>query len=194
MGCDIHTYREKQVNGQWVTADQWEPSEYEDEAGQLVINYDKRAYTGRNYALFGALAKGLRFEFEYGFEPRGVPPDACEEIRKERTEWDSDGHTHSYLYLHELRDFQRFLGTQTLHVTGMKNADELAALQASIAAGTPDWDKLYPYCQGTNDPRQVHFAVDVPALFKIGKCLQDIIDSFSGIDGDNHRLVFWFDN
>lgn len=37
MGCDIHLYREKQVNSQWVTADVWE--EDDDYEGELTPKY-----------------------------------------------------------------------------------------------------------------------------------------------------------
>lgn len=194
VGCDIHTYREKQVAGQWVSADVWEESEYADEKGVFRVPYERQAYTGRNYDLFGALAAGVRREFDFAFKPRGVPFDVSDNVSKANKQWDSDGHSHSYLYLHELRDFASWLKTQTVPIEGMKNAEQLAALKESIASGNPDWNKLYPYCQWTSELSAVKFCIDVPASFAIGKCLDEIIASFDGIDGDNHRLVFWFDN
>lgn len=44
------------------------------------------------------------------------------------------------------------------------------------------------------DERQVNFEIDVPASFYIGDSLQKIINQFEGIDGENHRIVFFFDN
>ncbi len=194
MGCDIHAYREKQVNGEWLPADEWEPSKYEDEAGRLRVDWDKQADIGRNYDLFGLLAKGVRREFDQSFLPRGLPVDVTAPVKAEADSCSGDAHNHSYLYLHEVKDFAKFLETQVVRIEGFKDRDELAALQASILSGTPDWSLLYPFNQGTNNPRHVPFEIDVPASFKVGKGLQDIIDSFDGIEGQNHRLVFWFDN
>jgi hypothetical protein len=184
MGCDIHFYREKREDGKWVTADEWNADGY--------VDWEKR-FTDRNYNLFAILA-GVRVREEppYQFEPRGLPLGMCPEL--ERASADEDGHSASYLYLHEIKELRKFLAAQTQTVSGMKNVDELAALNASIASGSPDWDLLYPYCQGTNDPKQVKFSVDVPADFIVGPALDEIIASLSDIGGDLQRAVFWFDN
>ena len=68
MGCDIHMYKEKRVDGVWVAADEWTPDEYEE--GRMEVQWEKR-FTERNYELFGALSKGVRSEHPYSFEPRG---------------------------------------------------------------------------------------------------------------------------
>src|SRR5689334_7537807 len=98
MGCDIHTYREKFIDGKWVTADPWEADEYEDVDGRKAVPYKKAAFHDRNYNLFGLLA-GVRNELPQSLAPRGMPWDASEEVRKACEDWDSDGHSHSYLYL-----------------------------------------------------------------------------------------------
>lgn len=194
MGCDIHTYREKHVNGQWVTADEWEEEDYGDGEKSRDVPYEKR-FTDRNYNLFGLLAKGTRgYEFPASMEARGLPFDASSDVKQAAEQWDGDGHSHSYLYLHELKALHDWTRQNTIQISGMKNRDELARLRESIAAGNPDWKLLYPYCQGTNDPRQVEFSIDVPASFIVGGGLDKIIALFDGVDGDNHRLVFWFDN
>lgn len=191
MGCDIHLYKEKQINGEWVTADNWRESKYE--GGGMEVPWSER-FTRRNYQLFGLLVSGVRSEHKFSFKDRGFPFNPCKEVAGEAADWGIDGHSHSYLYLHELKDMAAFLKSQTMTITGMKDRDELAALNASIASGTPNWDLLFPYCQFTNDPKQAHFEVDVPADFYVGDHLREIIDSFNGIDGDNHRIVFFFDN
>jgi hypothetical protein len=193
MGCDIHLYKEKFVDGKWLTADEWVGYDYGDDDKGQEVPYEKR-YTGRNYNLFGILAKGVRRDFDFAFEPRGFPFNSCAEIAAESDGYGSDGHSHSYLYLHELKDMQSFLAAHTIPISGMKDAEELAALQATIDAGAPNWDLLYPYCQGTTDTRAVHFKIQVPASFITGSCLDQIISSFDGIDGENHRIIFFFDN
>lgn len=110
MGCDIHLYVEKRVDGNWRTADKWSDDKYEE--GRKEVAYDDRFYSGRNYDLFSILANvrnGRGFagvKTGEGFvpisEPRGVPDDACEEYKREAELWGCDGHSHSYLTLQEI--------------------------------------------------------------------------------------------
>lgn len=193
MGCDIHLYREKKVGNSWVTADKWEVPSWADD-GAADVPFESRAYTGRNYKLFGALSRGVRSEFEFSFAPRGVPFNMSHEVAGSHDSWGVDGHSHNYIYLHELRDFLEFISTKTIKVCGMKNANDLAALRASISSGAPDWSKLFPYCEWANSPGYEEFELDVPASFYLGDEIQVIINSFDGVDGENHRIVFWFDN
>lgn len=193
MGCDIHCYKEKQVDGKWLTADEWEEYDYgEDDKGNEVP-WEKR-FTSRNYQLFGMLAKGVRCEHPFSFEPRGLPFNPCAEISGEADRWEDYGHSHSYLYLHELKDMIAYLHKSTIKITGMKDKDDLQNLRASIASGSPDWNLLFPYCGWSSDPKYEEFEIDVPAFFYIGKDLKAIIDSFEGVDGENHRIVFFFDS
>lgn len=193
MGCDIHLYKEKQINGEWVTADQWVEYDDGDDDKGVEVPWENR-FTTRNYQLFGLLSKGVRHESPFSFAPRGLPFDVSKEAAAESERWDGGGHSHSYLYLHELRAMSAFLKTATIEISGMKDADGLAALRTSIESGTPNWELLFPYCQSSNDPSYDHFKVDVPADFYVGSGLDEIIAGFDGVDGDNHRVVFFFDN
>lgn len=193
MGCDIHMYKEKFVDGKWLAADEWVAYDYGDEDKGIEVPWQKR-FTDRNYDLFGLLAAGVRREHPFSFRPRGLPFDACPEVAENAEKWDSDGHNHSYLFLHELKAMAEFIKTATIGVSGMKDKDQVTALQASIASGWPNWDLIFPYCQMTNSPNYVEFEFDVPADVYFGRALQTIIDSFDGIDGENHRIVFFFDN
>lgn len=193
MGCDIHLYKEKQVDGKWVSADQWVEYDDGDDDKGVEVPWENR-FTTRNYQLFGLLSKGVRHESPFSFAPRGLPFDVSKEVAAESERWDGDGHSHSYLYLHELQAMSEFLKTATIGISGMKDAEGLAALRASIDSGTPNWDLLFPYCRGSNDPDYEHFKVDVPASFYVGSGLDEIISGFDGVDGDNHRIVFFFDN
>lgn len=197
MGCDIHLYREKIENGVWVSADKWTAFDHGDEPEDkgLEIAWNDRAYTGRNYDFFSVLA-GVRRREEppYCFEARGLPLVVSDEVAGEYDRWSGDAHGASHLYLHELVELRGLLKDATQEISGMKDREELAALKASIASGSPDWHLLYPYCQSTNDPRQVDFKIDVPASFTYGGCLDQVIASLEGIGGDMQRIVFWFDN
>lgn len=193
MGCDIHLYKEKNVNGKWLTADEWETEDYGDGDVWTDVPWEER-FTGRNYNLFGLLSKGVRRHIDFGFEPRGIPLDASDEVREKIESYGCDGHSHSYLYLHELKSVKAFMESHSINISGMKRKDQLTALNASIASGAPDWNLLYPYCQDTNSPDYEEFSIDVPSCFIIGNDIDEIISSFDGIDGDNHRIVFFFDN
>lgn len=117
MGCDIHLFAEKRVDGKWQSLDKYSknihfaPNDNSDwKEPEFEIKREDYFYSGgRNYNLFCALA-GVR-SFEFSGEPkqvataRGIPSDCCDEIKSEEQRMGSDGHTHSYLYLYELEDF-----------------------------------------------------------------------------------------
>ncbi len=193
MGCDIHCFKEKQINGKWVTADTWESDTDENGNAYAFIPLDK-TFTQRNYELFGMLSKGVRTRQTLSFAPRGTPVDVCPEAASEIAAWGHNGYGHSYLYLHELKDLLANTKKTTIKITGMKEADSLKAFQDSIASGTPDWELLFPYCKWGNSSNLVSFEQDVPADFYVGGALTELIRSFDGVDGDNHRVVFFFDN
>jgi len=108
MGCDIHLFAEKKVNNKWITIEKWEKDE--DYKEELCIPHEKNFYTdGRNYNLFCALAGVRKSHFENDppqvSPEKGVPSDCCEEIQNKIEAWRSDGHTHSWLTLEELENF-----------------------------------------------------------------------------------------
>jgi hypothetical protein len=191
MGCDIHLYKEKKVNGRWVTADEGWKNEFDE--GGVDVPYDNR-FTDRDYDLFGYLSKGVRREFDFSFLARGIPFNASEEVKKCSEQWGSDGHSHSYLTLTELKEAWEFLQTKTIPVDGMKSQDGFKELMESIESNEEtDWDLIYPFCQGTTDRSYKRFSADVPATYKLGG-VKRIIDLFEGINAEECRIVFWFDN
>lgn len=97
MGCDIHEYREKKVNGEWITADTWET----EEDGYMTNDCP---YLGRNYTLFGFLA-GVRIEVSEGLgEPKGLPDDVSTEVKQASDYWGSDGHSHSWVLVSDIKE------------------------------------------------------------------------------------------
>jgi len=191
MGCDIHLYKEKMVEGKWVTADKGWCDEYDE--GYINVPYENR-FTDRDYDLFGLLCDGVRRNHKFAFKGRGLPFNTCEEVKSLSDMWGDDGHSHSYIYLHELKDAWNFLQSQTVKVSGMKDRESLKLLNESIASEKEtDWMLLYPYCKWFSSSESEEFSVDVPASFQLSG-IKILIDSFDGCDGDNHRIVFWFDN
>ena len=123
MGCDIHLYVEKRVEGVWISADKWSDDEYE--PGRKQVAYGDRFYTGRNYDLFAIFAdvrNGSGFagvKTGDGFvpiaSPRGLPDDCSAEVRAESEAWEGDGHSHSFL---TVTDIQTYDWTQQTRKVG----------------------------------------------------------------------------
>ncbi len=85
MGCDIHLYFEKKVNGKWEK-----------------IKVDERLQPDdRNYRLFGFLAGVRGTCFEPQFVGRGVPDDTSLPGTDTRDYYLGD-HSYTYAYLDEL--------------------------------------------------------------------------------------------
>jgi len=128
LGCDIHLYVEKRVEGKWIAADKWiEENEGTDEEPdvRLTVPYDNRVYSGRCYDLFSILAdvrNGYGFagiKTGAGFNPicppKGLPDDVSPEVKQWSDHWDSDGHSHSW---HTVADLLAYDWTQTTTKTG----------------------------------------------------------------------------
>lgn len=108
MGCDIHLFVEKKVNGKWESADKWSKDEDGEERGMELrtVDYDDKFYRGRNYELFAILAD-VRNDSEIVpiKKPRGVPKNISPEVKDEINKWKGDGHSHSYFTIAELLKF-----------------------------------------------------------------------------------------
>lgn len=103
MGCDIHMHVEQKTNNHWE-------------------HVDSNAYDGRNYNLFAILANvrnGNGFagiKTGEGFNPiampKGLPSDVSAAVQSESDSWDCDGHSHSWLTLEEILNFDWTQKTQ----------------------------------------------------------------------------------
>lgn len=101
MGCDIHWYSETKKDGKWECdqAASFEKDEDPDYEHHDMHNFPNR---GRDYWLFGLLAN-VRVDIPYGFEAKGIPEELSPEVGTIFAEWDSNGHSHSYLTREELK-------------------------------------------------------------------------------------------
>lgn len=100
MGCDIHCYAERKTKDGWEDIPGIEPFDW------------------RSYSLYGFLA-GVR---NYSgippiSNPRGLPADSSETVKRERDDWDFDGHSTSYLTVEELLEFDYDRLTEDRRVT-----------------------------------------------------------------------------
>jgi hypothetical protein len=115
MGADIHLYVEKKVDGKWIAQGEFTREEAEEDGSRGYISGGRDFYSGRNYDLFAILANvrnGRGFagvKTGEGFnpiaEPKGVPEDASDEYKAISENWGCDGHSHSYLTIRELLDY-----------------------------------------------------------------------------------------
>lgn len=120
MGCDIHLYVERRVEGVWTPADMWKPSKHAEDEGRLSLDYQDAFYHDRNYDLFAILADVRNGHGVAGVttglgfvpiaEPKGLPDDVSDVLKAESDYWDSDGHSHSW---HTVADLMAYDWTQT---------------------------------------------------------------------------------
>lgn len=188
MGCDIHLYKEKKINGEWITADEWEV----DDCGGLDVPY-KKQFNSRDYDLFGFLA-GVRRENEFSLVPTGIPEDATKNVKDCYGRWEGGAHSASSITLESLRWHWANLSGKTMTVSGMKDTVGLNKLARSVMSREDtDWDLLYPYCAWASHDRYEEFSIDVPCHFKLSN-VETLIRLFDDIEADECRIVFWFDN
>lgn len=192
MGCDIHCYREKLVNDQWVTADNW-VKEDEDDYVWIDVPYEQR-YQDRNYQLFGTLVKYVRSSNELSFDERGIPSDVSPEVEAVVKRWDCDGHSHSYLYLHELKELYTKSKQVFIPIESYIDQDALAALQNLIETKSSDWSPVWKCLEYERVKKWTKIEMDVPLHLYIGQALDEIIGLFDDVDAEDHRIVFFFDN
>lgn len=90
MGCDIHAYVERLIDGEWHTLT---PIRGEYSNG----TNDGSGWGGmRDYDFFSQLC-GVRGRTGGDDpEPRGMPPDVAAVTKWESDKWDCDGHSHSW--------------------------------------------------------------------------------------------------
>lgn len=118
MGCDIHCFVEKKVNRKWKKITGFVSDLYRKDneyfSGPKFKNSES-PIDGRVYSLFAILANVRNGRGFAGCDtgdrvdpisnPKGLPEDCSIEVKKEADSWGSDGHSHSYLTVKELCDY-----------------------------------------------------------------------------------------
>ena len=123
MGCDIHIHVEykrhkfigsdgdnkPQYVKEWACGDYFKinpyyPDDPDDEKLYSLVEF----CDDRNYERFSILANVRNYGgTDYISEPRGLPTDVTKEVKEDADNWGYDGHSHSYMTLKELIDFQK---------------------------------------------------------------------------------------
>jgi len=218
MGCDIHLYVEKRAkNGKWVYASAKKHRCNTSFGEQYGYDY---WYDGRNYSLFSILAN-VRNGWGFagvptgeGFipisEPRGLPSNVCSKIKTESDGWGGDGHSHSWLTLKELQDYD-WKGHTTIHI-GVVNEQEFKEyLENGVPSGwaggisgdgitTVTNDEMRDIISGVT-PREPgkRYITSIKWPESYYSCTRDFVDrvipNLAKIgDPEDVRIVFWFDN
>ena len=202
MGADIHLFTERYISHvkgeeKWVNIDHWthNPWYKEGKDDERMLDHVS-IYHGRDYELFGILAD-VRNTPDDGpiSEPRGLPEDVSDITKKESDIWASDGHSHTYFTLRELKDYIE--KNPTIMRSGMVPPAEAEKLDKG--EGTPDcwgeWvnDELKWVYREWEDPTPLKKIVD-----KLNEKMKEefwIYDDLRHPEKEEHiRIVFWFDN
>ena len=107
MGCDIHSFAEKR-NKQ---TNLWEKVGDEFSLDEFDRNFYKKDKTDspfkwRSYSIFAFLAGVRNYDCCVPIsEPKGLPEDVSDYVRKKYEYWDEDAHSASYLTAKELLEF-----------------------------------------------------------------------------------------
>lgn len=203
MGCDIHMFVEYKRDGKWMNGDYFKKNPYykKNQEAESEDYYEKEfevieLHGNRNYDLFSTLA-GVR---DYSgkiipvAEERGLPEDVTEFVKKESDEYGCDGHTHSWLTLKEIKEYDS--KKEKLTMTG------LLSLQQRIDLDNGNLPEHW--CQGTNQPNHerrewlVENYTLTALISKMEKRVHELLSrdwrEYDAENDENIRIVFWFDN
>lgn len=207
MGTDIHFFVEVFKNNRWKLHN-WElefckvdenGEPIYDKYGELEVDFSKFFNSpfcvGRNYDLFSILANvrnGVGFagvDTGDGFtpisEPRGLPLDVSLKVQKESDNWGDGGHSHSWLTVKELLEYNWQQTTKKRGKVSQKAAAKMAKTgeaPGSYCGGTTDKSYVCAEWEVTYEEACQYFInKTIPALQKLGA-------------PEEVRIVFWFDN
>ena len=189
MGCDIHIYVEKKVNGKWECIDDLK----KDEDGFFEIKGEE-IYHGRNYILFALLANVRNYSgVEPISEPKGLPVDLSDQVKEISDIWIGNSHSHSYLTLQELLNYD--FETMIPDIGYILN-ETWEKFQETLKNGSPDYSLLYP-CDDwiTSDLGWMDRMWEQPAKTIDKQFYEKTIPRLKELGSpDEIRIVFWFDN
>lgn len=231
MGCDVHMYVERKVNNVWTAIsgespykkmykeiydnspnDEWARNAYQMECNPV---YEGWIYNDRNYTLFSILAN-VRNGIDKIFlgpatghqakpisNPKGIPDDVSDKVRKCYDDFGRGSHSTSYFTLKQLKEYN--LDEEITYV-GLVDRKEYARY---LKNGNPE-----SWCGGSNaklisnqDMEDwINGKVEFHEMFvqtllrwknDAHDCgLENIIRQLENLEEnpDNIRIVFWFDN
>ena len=200
MGCDIHCYVEVEHSyessgkkklywrkvGNFFKYKYYKKSDFPDEYNN---KFSDEPQIGRNYDLFSILANVRNGTWGEDIkpisEPRGLPEDVSDEIKKLSDEWDCDGHSHSYLSLDEIKKFD-------WHNKKIKHSAFVSERQKNEYEKTGKAPTYYSAwsSSGVKIEWEESIAESIGGYF-----LKEIMPELEKLEKwGKVRIVFWFDN
>lgn len=201
MGCDIHTRVEyiRTINAEqeWFDGDYYRRNPYYDRTDEYEKELEVvEVCNDRNYARFATLADVRNYGGTVPIsQPRGIPKDCNEFIKRDYADWGCDAHSASYFTLRELIDYQqsnpitKYSGF--ISPKSAKNLDENGVIPDMWRQGTTDesWVK-----RSWSKKSEVLIPL-IDELKQRCKELMWIYNDERIIEfADKIRIVFWFDN
>jgi hypothetical protein len=186
MGCDIHIYSESLIEGKWVCQERIVDvnagySQFPEPHYDTVDEDD--LFLGRNYFLFGILA-GVRSWDEPDFDVKGFPEDASEEIQILFRQWDNNCHTPSYISLSELEEWldrEQYEGRKEVLESNIKHwIEELKKVNVGNVISS-----MSGFLKGKYMDEEYEY---------VNSVIQGWVDKLSKREGEDQRIVFWFDS
>lgn len=215
MGCDIHIFTESLYHytdysdsknpikkQKWVNVDYWRHNErYTATIGELVDPDEPKMnlvpiYRGRDYELFSILADVRNYgDNEYISQPKGLPVDVTEIVKMESESWGCDGHSHNWLTLYELIQYDITHGiVQRKGYVPQDAADKLdrGESKPEIWCGWASDDLKWVYREWTDEYRPLKTIIE--NLTKRYIDTNWLYDKMTEEQQKEIRIVFWFDN
>jgi len=224
MGCDIHCFVEKKsAEGTWELITGFQSDMYDENSeyfgSEKFKSLSNSPIDNRYYLMFAVLAdvrNGLGFAGVKTHnpltpisKPRGVPTDASIGYQAEVESWDCDGHSHSWLTVKELMDYdwdqlvvyQGLVGHSSYQVfkeTGLpsvwcggSNARKVSNEEMDeICKNPPDDLNDFSIQTFISWTRSLRDTLDT----LIYKSIPQLVARCEGSDYESVRIVFFFDN
>ena len=111
MGCDIHCFVEKKIDGKWEQISGFKNAYYNEDIECFktdAFKYATSPVEHRNYSMFAILA-GVRNRKEHPVkpisEPKGLPTDISDDVDAELAIWEGERHSCSWLTIKEISNY-----------------------------------------------------------------------------------------
>lgn len=186
MGCDIHMYIEY-VHKSDVERYKKELKEKKEDARKPYINsFGDRLNPGRNYCMFGCLARGVRDDIDGAIEPKGLPPQdemGYMSMSDNRVYITEDGEGDNECTIYQAMKWEEYGRKITYR-------DD-----KPIFIENPDWHSytwltIKEYREALDLYKQNSMFDGAPIEYQ---AVLDLMKSFKK-NGAIPRIVFWFDN
>lgn len=122
-------------------------------------------------------------------EPKGLPIDISDIVKKESESWGCDGHSHSFFTLKELYEY--YEGNGIVKFSGLVDANGAKEIEAGRM---PNW-----WCQSSSQDDLVYKEWE-QENYIFRQFLEELENHFEseyhrkGENSEEFRIVFWFDN